>query len=81
MKKIYLGEKLININKKVTSNKIKHVLIQNELKPEQEEMNKSQTFDSSLFIGQSYFFNDGWQKVTTFTKDDHQWWMILQKHS
>ena len=33
-------------------------------------MSKLQTFDSSLIIGQSYFFNDGWQKVMTFTKDD-----------
>ena len=61
-----MGEKLININKKVTSNKIKHVLIQNELKPEQEEMNKLQTFDSSLFIGQSYIVNEGSQLYLIF---------------
>ena len=44
-------KKLININKKVTSNKTKHLPIQNELK-------NLQAFDSSLFIGQSNFFND-----------------------
>ena len=36
----------------VTSNKSKHVLVKNELK-------KLQTFDSSLFIDQSHFFNVG----------------------
>ena len=42
------------MNKKFTSNKTKHLLVENELK-------KLQTFDSSLFIGQSYFNNDGAQ--------------------
>ena len=35
-----------NLNKKVTSNKTKHILIENELE-------RLQTYDSSLFIGQS----------------------------
>ena len=42
---------LKNLNKKITSDKTKHVLVESELK-------KLQTFDSSLFIGQSYFNND-----------------------
>ena len=48
------GDKLKNLNKKITSNKTKHLLVENEFK-------KLQTFDSSLFINQSYFNNDGIQ--------------------
>ena len=49
--------KLKKINKKITSNK--HVLVENELK-------NLQTFDSSLFIGRSYFNNDGAQLYLIF---------------
>ena len=42
---------LKNLNKKITSDKTKHVLVESESK-------KLQTFDSSLFIGQGYFNND-----------------------
>ena len=52
-------DKLKNVNKKVTSNKTKHLLVENEFK-------KLQTFDSSLFIGQSYFNNDGAQLYLIF---------------
>ena len=52
LKRPCFDNKLKNLNKKVTSNKSKHLLVENELK-------KLQTFDSSLFIGQSCFFNDG----------------------
>ena len=52
-------KQLKNYNKEIILNKTKHVLIQNELKEEQDKFKKLQTFDSSLFIGQSYFFNDG----------------------
>ena len=52
-------DKLKNLNKKITSNKTKHVLVENELK-------KLQTIDSSLFIGQSYFNNDGAQNYVIF---------------
>ena len=38
-------------NKKINSNKTKHVLVENDFK-------KLQTFDPSLFISQSYFYND-----------------------
>ena len=47
------------MNKKFASNKTKHLLVENELK-------KLQTFDSSLFIGQSYFNNDGAQLYLIF---------------
>ena len=40
--------KLSNLNRKITSNKTKHLLVENEL-------NKLKTFDSSYFIGKSYF--------------------------
>ena len=43
--------KLKNLNKEITSNKTKHVIAENEFK-------KLQTFQSSLFIGESYFNND-----------------------
>ena len=50
VKKTDFDEKLNNVNKQVTSNKSKHVLVENEFK-------KLQTFDI-LFIGQNYLFND-----------------------
>ena len=40
-------------------NKTKHVLVENEFK-------KPQTFDSSFFIGRSYFVNDGSQNFSMF---------------
>ena len=52
-------DKLKNLNKKVTSNKEKHLLVESELK-------KQQTFDLSPFIGQSYFNNDGAQLFLIF---------------
>ena len=48
MKKTNFDDKLKKLNKKGTSNKTKHLLVENEFK-------KLQLFDSSLFIGQSYF--------------------------
>ena len=49
MKKTDFDDKLKNLNKKVTSKNSKHLL--NELK-------KLQPFESSFFIGESYFLND-----------------------
>ena len=43
--------KLSNLNRKITSNKTKHLLVENELK----------TFDSSYFIGKSHFDEAGTQ--------------------
>ena len=47
------------LNKKTTSNKTKHVLVENKFK-------KLQAFDSSLFICQSYFNNNGSQFYLIF---------------
>ena len=55
VKKIDFDDKLKKLNKKVTSNKTKHLLVENELKKQ------LQTFDIGLFIGQSYLHNDGAQ--------------------
>ena len=41
-------------NRKITQNKSKHILVENEL-------NKLKTFDSSYFIGKSHFEEDGTQ--------------------
>ena len=46
--------KLSSFNKKITENKTKHSLIENELK-------KLKTLDLSYFIGRSYFEEDGTQ--------------------
>ena len=46
--------KLSNLNRKITKNKSKHLLDENELK-------KLKTFDSSYFIGKSHFEEDGTQ--------------------
>ena len=54
VKKTDFDNKLKNLNKKVTLNKTKCVLDENELK-------KLQRFDPSLFTVQSYFNNDGAQ--------------------
>ena len=59
VKKADFDDKVKKLNKKVTSNKSKHLLVENELQ-------KLQTFDSSLFIGQSYFFSDGVQLYLIF---------------
>ena len=51
--------KLSNINRKITSNKTKHLLVENEL-------NKLKTFDYSYFIGKSHFEEDGTQNYLVF---------------
>ena len=48
--------KLSSLNRKITQNKSKHLLVENEL-------NKLKTFDSSYFIGKSYFGEDGTQII------------------
>ena len=52
-------EKMRNLNKKITSNKTKHLVVENEFK-------ELQIFDSNLFNGQSYFNNDGTQIFLIF---------------
>ena len=51
VKKTDFDDKLKNLNEVITSNKTKHKLVETQLK-------KSETFDSSIFIGLSYFNND-----------------------
>ena len=48
-----------NLNRKITQNKSKHLLVENEL-------NKLKTFDSSYFKGKSYFEEDGTPNYLTF---------------
>ena len=48
-----------SLNRKITKNKSKYLLIENEL-------NKLKTFDSSYFIGKSHFEEDGTQNYLVF---------------
>ena len=58
MTKTDFDAKLSNLNGKITTNKTKHLLIENELK-------KLKTIDSSYFIGKSHF-EDGTQNYLVF---------------
>ena len=49
----------MSLNRKITLNKTKHLLAENEL-------NKLKTFDSSYFIGKSHFGEDGTQNYLVF---------------
>ena len=51
--------KVSSLNRKITQNKSKHLLAENEL-------NKLKTFDSSYFIGKSHFEEDGTQNYLVF---------------
>ena len=51
--------KLSSLNRKTTSNKTKHLLVENELK-------KLKTFDSIYFRGKSHFEEDGVQNYLVF---------------
>ena len=51
--------KLSSLNRKITSNKSKHLLVENELK-------KLKTFDSIYFRGKSHFEEDGTQEYLVF---------------
>ena len=48
-----------SLNRKITANKSKNLLVENELK-------KLKTFDSSYFIGKSHFEEDGTQNYLVF---------------
>ena len=48
-----------SLNRKITQNKTKYLLVENEL-------NKLKTFDSSYFIGKSHFEEDGTQNYLVF---------------
>ena len=51
--------KLSGLNRKITKNKSKHLLLKNEL-------NKLKTFDSSYFRGKNYFDENGAQNYYIF---------------
>ena len=51
--------KLSSLNRKITPNKSKYLLVENELK-------KLKTFDSSHFIGKSHFEEDGTHIYSVF---------------
>ena len=59
MTKTDFDAKLLSLNKKVTANKTKHLLVENELK-------KLRAFDLSYFIGKSHFEEDGTQNYLVF---------------
>ena len=61
--------KLLCLNKQITSNKTKHLLVENEL-------NKLKTFDSSYFIGKSHFEEDGTQNYLVFKPLDKYFKLI-----
>ena len=57
--KIDFDAKLSSLNKSITSNKSKNLLVENELK-------KLKTFDPSYFIGKSHFEEDAAQNYLVF---------------
>ena len=66
VKETDFDDKLKHLNKNVISSKSKHSLVEYELKKLQDKTEKLLTYDSNLFIGQSYFFNDGTQLYFIF---------------
>ena len=62
--------KLSSLNRKITQNKSKHLLVENEL-------NKLKTFGSSYFIGKSHFEEDGTQNYLVFQPIDQQHLIIV----
>ena len=56
---MYFDAKLLSVNKKITANKTKQLLVKNELK-------KLKIFDSSYFIGKRHFEEDGTQNYLIF---------------
>ena len=62
VKKVDFDDKIKNVNKKVTSNKAKHVLVQNELNELSKKVKLLSTKDYSSFLSRIYFAsNDGSQ--------------------
>ena len=57
--KTEFDSKLSSLNRKITANKSKHLLVENEL-------NKLKAFESSYFIGKNYFDEDGTQNYLVF---------------
>ena len=61
-----------SLNRKITENKTKHLLVENELK-------KLKTFDSSYFIGKSHFEEDGTQNYLVFQPINRYFKVITNK--
>ena len=59
MTKTDFDAKLSSLNRNITQNKTKHVLLENEL-------NKLKTFDSGYFIGKSHLEEDDVQNYLVF---------------
>ena len=59
MTKTDFDAKVSSFNRKITENKTKYLLVQNEL-------NKLKAFDSGYFIGKSHFEEDGAQNYLVF---------------
>ena len=59
MTKTDFDAKLSSLNRKITANKSKHLLVENEFK-------KLKTFDSIYFRGKSHFEEDGTQNYLVF---------------
>ena len=58
-----------SLNRKITENKTKHLLVENELK-------KLKTFDSSYFTDKSHFEEDGTQNYLVFQPIDRYFKVI-----
>ena len=74
MTKTDFDAKLSSLNRKITSNKAKHVLVENELK-------KLKTFDSGYFIGKNYFEGDGTQNYLVFQPIHRRFKITNEKYS
>ena len=66
--------KLSNLNRKITSDKTKHLLVENEL-------NKLKTFDLSYFIGKSHFEEGGTQNYLVFQPPNKYFKLIANTSS
>ena len=65
--------KVSSLNRKITQNKSKHLLAENEL-------NKLKTFDSSYFIGKCHFGEDGTQNYLVFQPLKKYFKLITNTH-
>ena len=72
MTKIDFDAKLSSLNRKITDNKTKYLLVENELK-------KLKTFDSSYFRGKSHFEEDGTQNYLVFQPINRYFKVIANK--
>ena len=67
VKKTYFADKLKNLNKKATSGKTKHVLVENELNELSEKFKLLSAKHYTFFIGKVYFTsNDGSQNMFVY---------------